>query len=107
VSDILKSEVIVGGTGNSGSMFGVVTLYDNHGNSTRGYNLTCSGHAPIKMPLDDWIDLHHAINPHAVRALNLNGTIPVLGGMESPLQTMCRKLDAQAHHSPVPKGHTR
>jgi len=102
MADVLRAPVIMGGTGNGGSMAGWITLYDNHGNSTRGMTLTCAGHPPITMDNKTWMAMHGAIDPHAFRALNFDGTIPMLYGIESPLQTVCRKLEAEAHHKRRP-----
>jgi hypothetical protein len=107
MGDILRAAVVSGGGANTGSMFDWVTLYDNHGNSTRGYQLTCAGKPSTKMNIEQWVALHDAIEPSARQAWNFNGTIPMLGNMESPLQTMCRKLDAQAHHTSAPRGQPR
>ncbi len=99
MGDVLRSAVVMGGTGNGGSMFGIVTLHDNHGNSTRGGTLSCVGHKPLEMSTDAWLALHHVIDPFALLAFNFNGTIPLPDGVESPLQTMCRKTHAKTHHA--------
>ncbi|MGH6871240.1 MAG: hypothetical protein ACREHE_07025 [Rhizomicrobium sp.] len=95
MGDILKSQNgMIGGQGNGASEWGLVTLRDNHGNSTIGNDLTCKGRATIQMTPTQSNDLHDAIAPSAERAWNLHGEIP-LGDLESPLQTLCRQIDAE------------
>jgi hypothetical protein len=102
MNDTLRAPVVFGFTANLSSMLGIVTMSDNHGNQTRGRTLSCAGRAPVYMSFQDWADLHHSFVPQTALALNMNGEIP-LGDMESPLQTMCRKLEAEKHLSPTDK----
>lgn len=91
MSDKLKSNVPVAGS--PASALGLTTLSDNHGNSTRGQHLTCAGSSPYWLAYKEWVALHSAIEwPHAFFAFRLDGVIPMLGEMESPLKTKCDAL---------------
>ena len=98
-NDYLTAGVLGGPAATGASMTGMATLTDNHGNSTSGHSLTCSGKPAIKMTDDQWRKLYQEIAPYALLAKPLFGPI-VIFGHESPLQTMCRKRDADAHHAP-------
>jgi len=108
MTDTLKAPVGFGMSANLLSQLGFVTMTDNHGNGTRGLSLTCAGKSSTKMTSVEAADLHYAIVPHAALAFNFNGEIP-LGDLESPLQSLCRKLDAKAHHTSgsKPTAHTK
>jgi len=99
MADVLKSAVVFGGTGNGGSLFGLVTLFDNHGNSTRFDKLTCKGKPPYQMTTSQTYALHGAIDPYAFRAVTFDGTIPLPDGVESPLQTACHLIAAGKFHA--------
>lgn len=80
-------------SGSPASALGLATLSDNHGNSTRGIRLYCAGEPSHKLTFKEWRDLHVAIEwPHAMLAFRLDGVIPILGEMESPLKTKCDAL---------------
>ncbi len=102
MSDKLKALVIVGATADVGSELGWVELRDNHGNRTRGDDLTCEGYAPIAMSRDQFSQLHSQIAPYAAGAWNLNGTIPIPEGKVSPLQLLCSDLKADHVLSALP-----
>jgi hypothetical protein len=108
MGDTLKGPVVFGITLNLSSELGIVPMSDNHGNITQGRLLTCAGNAPVTLPTQDWADMHEAVVSETATALNMSGEID-LGSKESPLQSICRKLDARAHHAPAntPKGHAK
>ncbi len=99
MGDVLKADVVLGMSANVSSELGLVTMTDNHGNATRGHTLTCSGSGPRQMTDVEWADMHAAIVPSSAVAINATGEIPMLGGLESPLQTLCRKLEAHSKPS--------
>ena len=82
---------------------GSAALRDNHGNSWLGYDLTCSGKNPILLSFDQKTKLYEDVVFQDWFNLHTDGTIPVNFGMESPLQSMCRNLEAQAHRAPPNK----
>jgi hypothetical protein len=97
-SDYLTGGVLGGQAANSASMMGWATLRDNHGNSTSGHSIACVGKPPITMNDADWRKLHQDIAPFALLAKPLFSAI-VFPDQESPLQTMCRKLEAEKYHA--------
>ena len=93
MNDTLYSSVSPAGAGNLLSLLGIATISDNHGNSTRGPQLTCAGRDPIRLNREDLTAMHRAIDPFAFLAFRFDGKIPLLG-YESPLEIGCRNLDS-------------
>lgn len=79
---------------------GLATLRDNHGNSYSGHQLTCAGRSPEVLTYSDNVALLKSIHPHeSLNFLRDPGEIPMLFDMESPLQSVCRKMKAQDYNS--------
>ena len=83
---------------------GLAALRDNHGNSYEGRGISCKDGRQFGLSNEGNSWLMNQIHMHA--SLNIfrePGEIPMLFGMESPLQTMCHKFEADAHNKPVNK----
>jgi hypothetical protein len=105
-----KAPPFIPGAGAAWASVGLATLKDDHGNSARFETLNCAGKSPFHLTNQQWSDLWMVmINPHA-HALEkyprFDGRIPVLFGLESPLQTMCHKLAADKFHAAKAGGPT-
>jgi hypothetical protein len=92
------------GTGNFFAGQGIGSISDNHGNSATSVWLTCHGEKkPITLSQSEWRELYwQLIGPHAKASEQYprpEGDIPILFNMESPLQTMCRRKEADAHQA--------
>jgi hypothetical protein len=87
--------------------YGFAKLIDNHGNSYKSDHLTCAGKPAVTLSFEGDTNLYMAIKHQDEFNFRSDGSIPMVFGMESPLQGMCRRIDAQAHQVPKPKGHTR
>ncbi len=97
MADYLKSVSIFGV---QFAAIGLVPLRDNHGNSLIRNELFCAdGKSEHHLRSDEASALYDNIEtPHAWAATaswRLDGVIPILGGLESPLKTMCKKLDTK------------
>lgn len=100
MADKLYSSVPI--VGAPAAALGETKLIDDHGNSVNGDKLTCGRAAPIKLDSSDWKNLHESIwmpsGLFAALSLRIDGEIPMLGDMESPLKAKCDKLyDRQVH----------
>jgi hypothetical protein len=83
-----------------GARMGWGWLRDNHGNSAIGHALTCAGEPSVNLGASAFNSLYDAIGvPSGSDAWLHQREFPMWGGMESPLQTMCREIAAKKHHS--------
>jgi hypothetical protein len=82
---------------------GVATAWDNHGNSTSGYTLTCAGKKPITLGFFEHDGLSSDLGILRIaNLLNFDGEVHVPSSHSSPLQHLCRKIEAETHHAPSP-----
>lgn len=76
--------------------YGVGTATDNHGNSIRGRDLTCSTGENVRLSLSEWSQTFRSIEmPHAQADTTPDGSVD-LGNMRSPLQVRCEREHNQS-----------
>jgi hypothetical protein len=85
------------------AMLGLERLTDNHGNRFEKHVVTCAHKKPVAISYDAevWLLKALTIHEHFSSFVHSGVDIPMVFGLESPLQTVCRKLDAEAHQAPA------
>jgi hypothetical protein len=89
------------------AMDGLISIRDNEGNVYRERELTCAKQYTVTLGYDENVMLldtllrreHFAFWHSAIRWETLPDGIPIQSDIESPLQRMCRRLDAELFHS--------
>jgi len=82
---------------------GYATAWDNHGNSSSGFTLTCAGKKQVTLNLLQWYNLGENLGAARIGdLLSFDGEVHIPSRLESPLQHLCRKIEAEAHHAPHP-----
>ena len=103
MSDVIKAYPNVSPDEVIGAAYGLLTLRDNHGNTYREGVLGCAGGAIHRLNFGADSDLIKRIDFHEQLDFFRNqGEIKMLFGLESPLQSTCRGLEAAKHHQSKP-----